>query len=120
MKLGVDIYSLRHNDWNAFEHIEYASKIGLNVVHFSEMKPFESLEKSYLRDVKRSAGIIKDILGGNSRGVYRDIVVLNAAAAIIVSGLANDFESGLKMAAEAVDSGSAKACLEKLVKVSNS
>ena len=55
MKLGVDIYSLRHNDWNAFEYIEYAKKIGLNVVHFSEMEPFESLEKSYLRDVKKNA-----------------------------------------------------------------
>ncbi|MCJ7693689.1 MAG: anthranilate phosphoribosyltransferase [Sedimentisphaerales bacterium] len=71
-------------------------------------------------DAKSSAGIIKDILGGKRRGAYRDIVVLNAAAAIIVSGLADDFGSGLKMAAESVDSGSATACLEKLVEVSNS
>ncbi len=55
MKIGVDIYSLRHNDWNAFEIIEYASKIGLNVVHFSEMEPFESLETGYLREVKKRA-----------------------------------------------------------------
>ena len=77
-------------------------------------------EQMKVSDAKSSAGIIKDILGGERKRAYRDIVVLNAAAAIIVSGLADDLESGLKMATEAVDSGSAKACLEKLVKVSNS
>ena len=55
MKLGVDIFSLRFNDWNAFELLEYASKIGLDVVHFSEMEPFESLETGYLRHVKQRA-----------------------------------------------------------------
>ena len=55
MKLGVDIYSLRFNDWNAFELLEYASSIGLGVVHFSEMEPFASLETDYLRQVKRRA-----------------------------------------------------------------
>jgi sugar phosphate isomerase/epimerase len=55
MKLGVDIFSLRFNEWNAFELLEYASQLGLQVVHFSEMEPFESLEVSYLQDVKRAA-----------------------------------------------------------------
>lgn len=55
MKLGVDIYSLRFNDWNAFELLEYASEVGLDVVHFSEMDSFESLETSYLQDVRRRA-----------------------------------------------------------------
>ena len=55
MKLGVDVFSQRFNDWNAFEHLEYARSIGLDVVHFSHLEPFESLEDPYLQQVKRRA-----------------------------------------------------------------
>ena len=55
MKLGVDIYSLRFQPWNAFEHLEYAHRLGLDVVHFSDMAPFESLEEAYLKQVKARA-----------------------------------------------------------------
>lgn len=55
MKLGVDIYSLRFQGWNAFQHLEYAKKIGLNIVHFSELDPFESLDDDYLKKVKAKA-----------------------------------------------------------------
>ena len=49
----------------------------------------------------------------------KDIVVLNAAAAIIVGGLAEDFASAIKLAQASVSNGSALACLEKLIEVSN-
>jgi len=55
MKLGVDIYSLRFQGWDAFEHLEYADKLGLDVVHFSDLDPFESLEEDYLGRVKGRA-----------------------------------------------------------------
>jgi sugar phosphate isomerase/epimerase len=55
MKLGVDIYSLRLQGWNAFQHLEYAKKIGLNIVHFSDLEPFESLDDDYLVKVKAKA-----------------------------------------------------------------
>lgn len=55
MKLGVDLFSLRFQDWNAFEHLEYAHRIGLDVVHFSDLAPFESLEEAYLQRVKAKA-----------------------------------------------------------------
>ena len=42
------------------------------------------------------------------------------AAAIIVAGLAEDFESGIKLAESAIDGGKAQACLKKLIEVSNS
>ncbi|MCH8325980.1 MAG: hypothetical protein IIB83_05400 [Bacteroidetes bacterium] len=51
---------------------------------------------------------------------HRDIVILNAAAAIIAGGLADDFESAKSVAEESVRSGKAKSCLEKLIEVSNS
>jgi sugar phosphate isomerase/epimerase len=55
MKLGVDIFSIRFQEWNAFEYLDYCRKIGLNVVHFSDLSPFESTEDSYLNDVKAHA-----------------------------------------------------------------
>ena len=71
-------------------------------------------------DAKTSATIIKEILSGKEDGPGKDIVVLNAAAAIIVAGLADDFESAIKSAEASVSNGKAMECLEKLVKISNS
>jgi sugar phosphate isomerase/epimerase len=55
MKLGVDVFSLRSQGWNAFGHLEYGHSIGLDLVHFSDLNPFESLEEGYLREVKARA-----------------------------------------------------------------
>ena len=71
-------------------------------------------------DAKTSATIIKEILSGKEERPGKDIVVLNAAAAIIVAGLADDFESAIKIAEASVSNGEAMASLEKLVKISNS
>ena len=55
MKLGVDTYSIRSQGWDAFGYLEYSKRIGLDIVHFSDMGPFESLDEGYLRDVKSKA-----------------------------------------------------------------
>ena len=70
-------------------------------------------------DAIANAALIRDILGGKETGPRRDIVVLNAAAAIIVAGLADDFEQALPLARNSIDDGKAMACLEKLIEVSN-
>lgn len=76
---------------------------------------------------------LKDILGGTpdenaaaihalfdgASGAYRDIVLLNAAAALIVADKADDLKQGVAIAREAIDSGAAKQTLAKLVAVSN-
>lgn len=79
-----------------------------------------SVEALKARDAGDSARILKAILAGTERGPKRDIVVLNAAAAVIVGGLAEDFESALKIAAAAIDEGKAQGALDRLVAVSNS
>jgi anthranilate phosphoribosyltransferase len=48
------------------------------------------------------------------------VVLLNAAAAIIVANLADDFDSAIDMADESIRDGKAFSCLEKLIEVSNS
>lgn len=70
-------------------------------------------------DAAASARIIKDILAGKETGVGKDIVVLNASAAIIAGGLAEDFASAIKLAQASINDDSASASLEKLIEVSN-
>lgn len=70
-------------------------------------------------DAQASAKIIKDILSGQETGVAKDIVVLNASAAIVAGGLADGFASAITLAQASISDGSAMACLEKLIEVSN-
>ncbi len=69
-------------------------------------------------DPAHNAAALRALLDG-APGAYRDIVLLNAAAALIVAGKAPDLRAGVAMAAEALDSGAAKATLNKLVTLSN-
>jgi len=71
-------------------------------------------------DTKTNAVITRDILSGKDVGPRKDIVILNASAAVIVAGLADDFGSAIKLAQSSIDDGKALNCLEKLIKVSNS
>lgn len=63
---------------------------------------------------ERNAAITRAVLEGES-GPARDIVLLNAAAALKVAGLAPSWEAGLALAADAIDSGRAIAKLDALV-----
>ncbi|MGI9297927.1 MAG: anthranilate phosphoribosyltransferase, partial [Gammaproteobacteria bacterium] len=58
-----------------------------------------------------SANLIRKVLGGE-KGAARDMVLLNAAAALIVSDIAEDFADGVEKAAAAVDSGAARRKLD--------
>jgi len=60
-----------------------------------------------------NAAILYDVLTGIP-GPRRDIVLLNASAALVAAGLANDLKEGVARAAEAVDSGMAAVTLQKL------
>jgi len=64
-------------------------------------------------DVKINSSLLYDVLTG-IHGARRDIVVMNAAAALVAAGLAGDLKEGVAMGAEAIDSGQAAATLEKL------
>jgi anthranilate phosphoribosyltransferase len=70
-------------------------------------------------DPATNAGIVRDVLGGKDRGARRDIVLLNAAAALVVAEQAADFTSGWSLAAELIDSGAARERLERFVEVTN-
>jgi len=61
-----------------------------------------------------NAALTRRILSGEPGGA-REVVLLNAAAALMAAGRADTFEAGLRRAAESVDSGAARAKLERLV-----
>jgi len=64
-----------------------------------------------------NAAALRALLEG-ANGAYRDIVLLNAAAALIVADKVAELKEGVALAARAIDSGGAKAVLAKLVAVS--
>ena len=63
---------------------------------------------------EENAAIVRGVLGGET-GARRDIVLLNAAAALWVAGLAPRLEEGLELARRSIDSGAARKSLERLV-----
>jgi anthranilate phosphoribosyltransferase len=77
------------------------------------------IDRLKVADAQTSAKIIKDVLSGEETGVAKDIVVLNASAAIIAGGMAEDFAAAMKIAEASISDGGARACLEKLIEVSN-
>ena len=68
-------------------------------------------------DREENAQIIRQILQGES-GAKRDIVVMNAAAALVVGGKAKDFKEGVALASHSIDSSAARAKLEALIEFS--
>ncbi len=65
-------------------------------------------------DARTNAGILEGILKNELPGPKRDVVLLNASAALQVGGLAEDFRGGAKLAAQVIESGRAFAVLERL------
>lgn len=68
-------------------------------------------------DAAHNAKLIRSVLAGE-KGPRRDIVIVNAAAAIVASGRAVDFLEGAQFAAESIDSGAAQKKLNALIALS--
>ncbi len=100
-----------------------ASLEGGTVVTF-EVTPEEAgLKRASPADLKggdadQNAAALRAVLAGTP-SAYRDIVLLNAGASLIVAGKAASLAQGAGMAAAAIDSGKAAAALDALVRLSN-
>lgn len=83
-----------------------------------------NLPRATLADLQQDATLdaaaarIRSVLAGD-RGPARDIVLLNAAGALVVAAAAADFPEALKLAADAIDSGNARRALNQLIELSN-
>jgi anthranilate phosphoribosyltransferase len=80
--------------------------------------PRAKLSDLVVRSVEEAAEAIRSVLKGE-RGPRRDIVALNAGAAIMVAGLAGDLAAGIRRAEQAMDAGAAQRALQELIRITN-
>src|SRR5262245_53115053 len=55
VRLGLDMFSLRSQPWTPFEQLDFCSRHGVRVVHYSEVRLIGGLEPEHLRRVKAHA-----------------------------------------------------------------
>ena len=101
----------------------HISEVREGVVRSSTVRPEDfGLPRASIQDLRggdreENAEIIRLVLAGEA-GPRRDIVLMNAAEALVVGGKARDFKEGVVLAAQSIDSGAAAAKLAGLVALS--
>jgi anthranilate phosphoribosyltransferase len=80
--------------------------------------PRASLDQLKGGEAEDNAAAVSALLDG-APGPFRDIVLLNAAAALVVAGAADGLPEGIAQAAQAIDSGRARGVLARLVAITN-
>src|SRR6516165_2731791 len=96
------------------------SEVREGVVRTFTVRPEDfGLSRASIRDLlggdrEQNAEIIRAILRGEP-GAKRDVVLMNAAAALVVGGRARDLKEGVELAARSVDAGAARQKLDRLI-----
>ena len=103
-------YVAELNDHNIKTYEINPEKLGLKLSKFDDLIG---------GDPKQNAKKIINLLEGE-KGPYRDIVLLNSAAALYVDGKVKNLKDGISMSENSIDNGSAKIALNNLVRTSNS
>ncbi len=127
-ELGAERVWVAHGD-DGLDEITTTGPTAIVALEDGQIRRFEvtpeqaGLSRANIEDLRggdpaHNAKALRAVLDG-AKGAYRDIAVLNAAGALIVAGKAPDLASGARMAEAALDSGKARATLEKLIKISN-
>lgn len=104
--------------------VTYVAELKDGVVRSFEITPEEAglsrvlLEALKGRTPEVNANALMEAISG-MENAYRNAVVYNAAAGLVIAGKAADIRDGVRMAKEAIDNGAAYATLKKLVEMSN-
>jgi anthranilate phosphoribosyltransferase len=104
---ATDVAELKDGRISVFEVTP--ADVGLQPAKLSELRG---------GDAEFNAVAIREVLAGKT-GPFRDIVLLNAAAALVVGGKSSDLKAGVAKAQESIASGAAARALERLVVESN-
>ncbi len=105
--------------------ITHAAYLKDGIVREFEIDPEEyGIKKAPLEaivggDGKENAQILHNIFDSKATEAQRDIVILNAAAALMVDGMASDIQQGLEIARETITKGKAKQKLQQIIEISN-
>lgn len=129
-QLGVERGFVMSGD-NHIDEFNLAGTTTVAEIRDGEVKVFElqpeevGLTRCTLDDLRGGEGaenaqITRSILDGTERGAKRDVVLLNAGATLYIGGLADSIEDGIRLAAESIDSGKAKAVLGQMITMSQS
>jgi len=124
-KSTIVVSSKEGMDEISISDVSYVSRL-----HNGEVKEFEIDPQNY--GIKRvplqaivggdasfNAGILYDIFDSRSSDAQRDIVLINAASAFMVDGVARDIQDGLEIAQEAIKTSKAKDKLKQIIEISN-
>ncbi len=104
-----DTYVAELKDGEVREYVINPTQFGM---------PLHKHNAIHVENAEESKLMVLDVLSGKT-GAARDIVLLNAGAAIYVAGIATSHQEGIAMAAQAIDSGAAMTKLEQLKALSN-
>jgi len=105
-----DTYVAELKDGTVTEYVLNPGQFGMSL---------HRAESIRVRNAEESKKIVLEVLEGNIGGA-RDIVLLNAGAAIYVAGLADSLQAGINQASVSIDNGNAKEKLKKLIQLSTS
>ena len=108
-----------------FDEISICGPTKVSHLKDGEVKTFEMTPEEYgfkrsvpeaIRggNARENGKIIRDILNGE-KGPKRDMVVLNASAALVSAGVADNFSEGIERAKDSIDSGRAMEKLDRLI-----
>jgi len=130
LQLGTERAWVVHGE-DGLDEITLAGKTFVAEAHNGQVKTFEIepgdfgfavRELEHLRggDAEANARIVGNVLAGKRGDEARALVVMNAAAALLLGGVAVDLREGAKIAGEAIDSGAAQKKLELLIEATSS
>ncbi|MDR3000135.1 MAG: anthranilate phosphoribosyltransferase [Fibromonadaceae bacterium] len=116
---------------DGLDEISLIGKTRIYELKDGEISEFEiapedfGLKRCKLEDIKsgtpeENAVVIQDVFNGSIAGAKKDAIVLNSAGALVVAQKAKDFNEGVKMAQEIIESGAALKKLNELREMSNS
>lgn len=126
IKSALVVSSEESMDEISLSSITYAARLIDNNIEEFEINPQNfGIKKAPLQaivggDAQFNAGLVHNIFSNAASDAQRDIVLMNAAASLIVDGKARDFQDGLEIARETIQSGKATEKLKEIIKVSNS
>ena len=124
-KSALVVSSKEHMDEISISDITYAARLDASGIKEFIIDPLNyGIKRAPLAaivggDAKFNAQILHNIFNNQAQQSQKDIVLINAAASLMVEGMARDIQDGLEIANDALLSGKAKLKLEQIIKVSS-
>ncbi len=125
MKSAIVVSSREKMDEVSISDITYAAHLHGEKIDYFEIDPealgikkapFEAILGG---DAQKNAEIFRNVLNNRATDPQRDMVLINAAYALIAEGMARDVQEGLEIARDALHSGKAAAKLSQIIEVSS-